>query len=57
MIGNTNQQITTFLMFERKDEEAMNNYASVFADSKIGKMLHNPDGTVMPATFTFTPAI
>ncbi len=52
MMGNTNQQITTFLMFERIAEEAMNNYASVFADSKIEKMLHNPGGTIMHATFT-----
>ena len=51
-MGNTNQQITTFLMFEGKAEEAMNYYTSVFADSKIEKMLHNPDGTVMHATFT-----
>ncbi len=51
-MGNTNQQITTFLMFEGKAEEAMNYYTSVFTDSKIDKMLHNPDGTVMHATFT-----
>ncbi len=49
---NTNQKITTFLMFEGKAEEAMNYYMSVFAESKIDKMLHNPDGTVMHATFT-----
>ena len=51
-MGNTNQKITTFLMFEGKAEEAMNYYLSVFAESKIEKMLHNPDGTVMHATFT-----
>lgn len=50
---NTNQQITTFLMFEGKAEEAMNYYTSVFADSKIDKMLHNPDGTVTPAISLF----
>ncbi len=50
-MGNTNQKITTFLMFEGKAEEAMNYYMSVFAESKIDNMLHNPDGTVMHATF------
>ncbi len=30
----------------------MNYYTSVFSDSKIDKMIHNPDGTVMHATFT-----
>jgi predicted 3-demethylubiquinone-9 3-methyltransferase (glyoxalase superfamily) len=51
-MGNTNQKITTFLMFEGKAEEALNYYMSVFAESKIDKILHNPDGTVMHATFT-----
>jgi predicted 3-demethylubiquinone-9 3-methyltransferase (glyoxalase superfamily) len=51
-MGNTNQKITTFLMFEGKAEEALNYYISVFAESKIDKILHNPDGTVMHATFT-----
>ena len=51
-MGNTRQKITTFLLFEGKAEEALNYYTSVFADSKIDNVIHNPDGTVMHATFT-----
>jgi len=51
-MANKDQQITTFLLFEGKAEEAMNYYTSVFADSKIDNVIHNPDGTVMHATFT-----
>lgn len=34
-MSNTNQKITTFLMFEGKAEEAMNFYTSLFDQSEI----------------------
>ena len=50
------QKITPFLWFDNNAEEAMNFYASVFKDSKIGKVTRYPDdfpgrgGTVLTGT-------
>ena len=52
------QQITTFLMFEGKAEEAMNFYTSLFPNSKVlaisrfGASEEGPEGTVRHATFS-----
>ncbi|EEL67567.1 VOC family protein [Bacillus mycoides] len=57
-MGNTNQKITTFLMFEGKAEEAMNFYTSLFNQSEIVSIScydeNGPgkEGTVIHATFT-----
>ncbi|MGW5953139.1 VOC family protein [Bacillus mycoides] len=57
-MGNTNQKITTFLMFEGKAEEAMNFYTSLFNQSEIvsiSRYDENGPGkeeTVIHATFT-----
>ena len=51
------QTITPFLWFDGKAEEAMNFYASIFKNSKIGNVTrygeegHGPKGKVMTATF------
>jgi len=51
------QKITPFLWFDDKAEEAMNFYASIFKNSKIGSITRygesgpGPKGTVMSATF------
>ncbi len=51
------QKITPFLSFDDNAEEAMNFYASIFKNSKIGKIRRygdagpGPKGTVMTATF------
>ena len=51
------QTITPFLWFDGKAEEAMNFYASIFKNSKIGSVTrygeegHGPKGKVMTATF------
>src|SRR6266545_1025549 len=51
------QQITPFLWFDDKAEEAMNFYTSIFKNSKIGSVTRygeggpGPAGTVMIATF------
>ena len=51
------QKITPFLWFDGKAEEAMNFYASIFKNSKIGKVSRygdagpGPKGSVMSATF------
>jgi predicted 3-demethylubiquinone-9 3-methyltransferase (glyoxalase superfamily) len=47
-----NQNITTFLMFSGKAEEAMNFYTAVFDQSAINNVIHQADGTVMHAIFT-----
>src|SRR4051812_530671 len=53
----TKQNITPFLMFEGKAEEAINYYVSIFKNSKIknitryGKEGPGPEGTVLHATF------
>lgn len=50
-------QITTFLMFEGKAEEAMTFYASLFSDSAVmditryGKDDDGPEGTIKAASF------
>lgn len=57
-MSNTNQKITTFLMFEGKAEEAMNFYTSLFDQSEIVSISrydengHGKEGTVIQATFT-----
>ncbi|WP_212936492.1 VOC family protein [Bacillus hominis] len=57
-MSNTNQKITTFLMFEGKAEEAMNFYTSLFDQSEIVSMSRydengpGKEGTVIHATFT-----
>ena len=51
------QRITPFLWFDGKAEEAMNFYASIFKNSKIGSVTRygeegpGPKGKVMTATF------
>ncbi|MBE7106088.1 VOC family protein [Bacillus cereus] len=57
-MSNTNQKITTFLMFEGKAEEAMNLYTSLFDQSEIISISRydengpGKEGTVIHATFT-----
>ncbi|EJV72131.1 hypothetical protein BWGOE4_24410 [Bacillus mycoides] len=57
-MSNTNQKITTFLMFEGKAEEAMNFYTSLFDQSEIVNISRydekgpGKEGTVIYATFT-----
>ncbi|MFD6510492.1 VOC family protein [Bacillus sp. NPDC060175] len=57
-MSNTNQKITTFLMFEGKAEEAMKFYTSLFDQSEIVSISHydekgpGKEGTVIHATFT-----
>ncbi|MGE7881503.1 VOC family protein [Bacillus sp. NPDC094077] len=56
-MSNTNQKITTFLMFESKAEEAMNFYTSLFDQSEIVSISRydesgpGKEGTVIHATF------
>lgn len=45
------KKITPFLWFDNQAEEAMNFYASVFKNSKIGDIQRGPDGKVMSVTF------
>ncbi|MDM5433429.1 VOC family protein [Bacillus hominis] len=57
-MSNTNQKITTFLMFEGKAEEAMNLYTTLFNQSEIISISRydengpGKEGTVIHATFT-----
>ncbi|WP_439022741.1 VOC family protein [Bacillus thuringiensis] len=57
-MSNTNQKITTFLMFEGKAEEAMNFYTALFDQSEIVSISRydengpGKEGTVIHATFT-----
>lgn len=57
-MGNTNQKITTFLMFTGKAEEAINFYISIFDHSEIisiyryGANEAGDEGTVLHATFS-----
>ncbi|KKZ92896.1 VOC family protein [Bacillus wiedmannii] len=57
-MSNTNQKITTFLMFEGKAEEAMNFYTSLFDQSEIVSISRydengpGREGSVIHATFT-----
>lgn len=52
------QKITPFLWFDNNAEEAMNFYASIFKNSKVGKVSRygdagpGPKGTVMTAEFS-----
>lgn len=45
------QKITPFLWFDSQAEQAMNFYASIFKNSKIGDISRGPDGKVMSVTF------
>ncbi|MDM5155634.1 VOC family protein [Bacillus sp. DX1.1] len=57
-MGNSNQKITTFLMFSGQAEEAMNHYISIFDKSEIisitryGANEEGVEGTVLHATFS-----
>ncbi|WP_256942115.1 VOC family protein, partial [Bacillus thuringiensis] len=57
-MSNTNQKITTFLMFEGNAEEAMNFYTSLFDQSEIVNISRydengpGKEGSVIHATFT-----
>ncbi|BCJ85376.1 VOC family protein [Effusibacillus dendaii] len=57
-MGNSNQKITTFLMFSGQAEEAMNFYTSVFDQSEIisitryGANEAGKEGTVLQAAFS-----
>ncbi|NWK69805.1 VOC family protein [Bacillus paramycoides] len=57
-MSNTNQKITTFLMFEGNAEDAMNFYTSLFDQSEIVSISRydangpGKEGTVIHATFT-----
>ncbi|MFB8330768.1 VOC family protein [Bacillus wiedmannii] len=59
-MSNTNQKITTFLMFEGKAEEAMNFYTSLFDQSEIVSISRydengpGKEGSVIHATFTLS---
>jgi predicted 3-demethylubiquinone-9 3-methyltransferase (glyoxalase superfamily) len=56
-VENSNQKITTFLMFDGKAEEAMNFYTSLFKQSEIKSITRyganetGKEGTVLHATF------
>lgn len=43
------QKITPFLWFNDNAEEAMNFYASIFKNAKIGNVSRFPEGTPGPA--------
>jgi predicted 3-demethylubiquinone-9 3-methyltransferase (glyoxalase superfamily) len=43
------QKITPFLWFDNQAEEAVNFYASIFTDAKIGTISRYPEGTPNPA--------
>jgi predicted 3-demethylubiquinone-9 3-methyltransferase (glyoxalase superfamily) len=45
------QKITPFLWFDGKAEEAMNFYVSIFKNSRAGKLMKGPDGSVMGVSF------
>lgn len=47
-------KITPFLWFDNNAEEAMNFYASVFENSKIGKVSRYPEGSPGPAGSVMT---
>jgi predicted 3-demethylubiquinone-9 3-methyltransferase (glyoxalase superfamily) len=52
------QKLTTSLWFDTQAEEAAYFYASLFPESKVGRVMHygpagpGPEGTVMTAAFT-----
>jgi predicted 3-demethylubiquinone-9 3-methyltransferase (glyoxalase superfamily) len=50
-------KITPFLWFDNNAEEAMNFYASVFENSKIGKVTRYPEGSPGPAGSVMTGQI
>src|SRR3982074_1821652 len=57
LTGDSMQNITPFLWFDGKAEEAMNFYLSSFKNSKVGRVTRygeagpGPKGSVMSATF------
>jgi predicted 3-demethylubiquinone-9 3-methyltransferase (glyoxalase superfamily) len=48
------QKITPFLWFDNNAEEAMSFYASIFKNSKIGKIVRYPEGAPGPAGTVMT---
>jgi predicted 3-demethylubiquinone-9 3-methyltransferase (glyoxalase superfamily) len=51
------QKITPFLWFNDQAEEAMNYYAKIFKNSKIGSINRYPEGTPGPAGTVMTATI
>jgi predicted 3-demethylubiquinone-9 3-methyltransferase (glyoxalase superfamily) len=47
-------KVTPFLWFDGKAEEAVNFYASIFDDAKIGSMSRYPEGSPYPAGTVMT---
>jgi len=45
------KKITPFLWFDTQAEDAMNFYASIFKNSKVGDVSRGPDGKVFMANF------
>lgn len=45
------KKITPFLWFDTQAEEAMNFYASIFKNSKVGDINRGPDGKVFSVNF------
>lgn len=45
------KKITPFLWFDTQAEDAMNFYASVFKNSKVGDVSRGPDGKVFSVSF------
>jgi len=45
------KKITPFLWFDTQAEEAMNFYASIFKNSKVGDISRGPDGKVFSVNF------
>ena len=45
------QKITPFLWFDGTCEDAMTFYTAIFKNSRVGKLLRGPDGSVVSATF------
>jgi predicted 3-demethylubiquinone-9 3-methyltransferase (glyoxalase superfamily) len=48
------QKITPMLWYEDRAEEAARFYVSVFPDSSIGDVMHQPDGTTLVVEFTLS---
>lgn len=45
------KKITPFLWFDNQAEEAMNFYASIFKNSKVGNVSRGPDGKAFSVSF------
>jgi predicted 3-demethylubiquinone-9 3-methyltransferase (glyoxalase superfamily) len=48
------QKITPFLWFDKEAEEAVNFYASVFPESRVGRISRYPEGSPLPAGTVMT---